>query len=209
MALFRNRPLGVLSKIYSFAQGLTGMSDFSLEGSIQPVHNLSREAELGAKGDGHAGIWIMGSRVTANGAVVYTNAIDPYALVGGQGYDPDPSEDWIWLLDCFCSYTGTGTPGRASCLIDSGASPSDLYAGQESGSSLLGDRMFAYWTAFAMGVALADSDGYVRPPSFQPIPYGDGLRFGGEETGGVNDTVFTWSSLLWLGKQGVMPPGMA
>lgn len=95
MAEFQRSPLRILDRIYNFVGGNTGTRAFNLEGAIQPVHDLSREAEVGSGYSQALGYFYTGVNEVHAGAATAYQDLDPFEQATFQGRER--SETGIWI----------------------------------------------------------------------------------------------------------------
>lgn len=119
MTQFRSRSLSVLDRLYNFIGGTRGLNRFDLAGAIQPVHDFSREAELGSRGtEANSGYLSIGDTLTnaSMGATTIFSSRDVYAsfdLVGALN-DFSSRLHRLWLIDIFGTVTVDGDQGNWS-----------------------------------------------------------------------------------------------
>ena len=206
MADFLNRPLSVLSRLYQFRGGPSIRSDFDVVGPIQPVHDLSREAELGTRGRGANGYLELGQTIVHVGVGTLFASSDPYALFDSIGEFSDFNstgvrKDRLWLLGFFASTSDTGDFEEASSGM--------LY--QDPLRTLLLTR----WTSAgsiieAAGLfPLISSVFFITPVPQFPIFFPPGALWASRSSADNAGTTTTRiHSRWWAGPQGVTPPGM-
>jgi len=113
---FRSRALQVLDRLYDFVGQTRGLNEFDLAGSVQPVHDFSRESELGSRGqlgiDPGFGYLTLGVTDTHVGAGAIRTVSDLYALFasisGFADFRAGGIDDHrLWFIDAFAG-TDTG-----------------------------------------------------------------------------------------------------
>jgi len=220
---FRARSLGVLDKVYDFDGGTRGLSEFDLEGAIQPVHDLSREAELGSGHGRNHGFYIMRIVNTHVGVGSITDQLNIFTPTNRFGtYTPvDPSSEWIWGFNAwmeadeatdFASATlhlNAGTGGSRDSLL--GAFEP---AGAGAGTDPPGIRLIAFWNAI-VGASPPDLGNRSNTimPSYNirpfPIPFAQAVLTFVSTSDTAGTIEIAMSMLIWRGPRGVTPPGIA
>ena len=204
MAEFSNRPLAVLGRLYKFLRSSSVRSDFDTTSAIQPVHDVSRESELGTRGRAQAGYLQLGQTFVHPGADARTVQSDVYALFDSIPRFSDfrsggDDQHRLWLLDIFGSSSGGGT------LVTSVDSVALLAPDDRS-------QFLAGWddAAGSAGVALAPLtrvnttlwDDRQYPAIWQP-----GSLWITQSVSSAANTVRV-HTLWWAGPLGTTPPGM-
>lgn len=107
MTQFLRRALSALDAIYAFRGGQNTLDQFDLAGAVQPVHDVSREAELLA-GYGNPvapGWWWIGQANTHVGSDEQQNALNPRTVIEAANslvLTQKPIEYDVWWYDCYC-----------------------------------------------------------------------------------------------------------
>ena len=215
MAKFNSGFLKVLDRIYRFTGDSRIGRNFETSVPIQPVRDLSREAELGAAYGPDNGVAAHLSTLSNLGAVTEYQARDPYAdiLAGGTfdsrlpAYDaPDIQERvGLWLLQVTLT---CDTPGNLSSAAVSLAVPSRILLPQTTENW----QFLLTGTAGVEGsIATALSGLNLIIPTFyaitQPIflPFGSRITLGVTSTANIDTSLTYW---VWAGPRGVKPPGL-
>lgn len=122
MARFLRRCIDVLEDIYRFDDARRTVSQFELSGPIQPVHDVSREAELGSS-PGVKGFFHCGVTLTHAGAGTENEAFSLYDPTPGGGaaskWEVDWTRDWVWIMDAWTSVAETNASnwGRSAWYV--------------------------------------------------------------------------------------------
>jgi len=99
VGVFTKKPLGVLDNIYRFVGGQSGPNSFAEEMAIQPVHDVSREAELGTAQSPERGYFLRGF----DHAHVGTGSIFNQQGCYDRTFDSLDAEDVdLWIIDVLC-----------------------------------------------------------------------------------------------------------
>lgn len=112
MTEFTGKPLGVLDNIYRFVGGLRGLSRFALRGAIQPVHDVSRQSELGSGLSQALGYFMGGANNVHAGAGSLFDTFDPYAQADFHGVPR--GQVGVWAIDAMAFSTVSGGVDRIS-----------------------------------------------------------------------------------------------
>ena len=204
MAVFTGRVLKRLDSIWRFVGGVQGLSDMTLEGSIQPVEDLSRQAELGSGLGTSDGYFQRGFTFGPTSGVT-RNTLDPWTSV--DAFEPQRGKASVWLLGCWAQHNTTNVDLGGISLTMPGAF---VAPGLLSDNELL----LAYWNAeVPVGIASAtvfpmanripnNGDGaqqgnmglYAPLPMY--IPDGSTLNFMSSQSG---VGICSMSCLLWMG----------
>lgn len=211
MAEFQSRSLSLLDRIYDFVGGTRGLSRFSLEGDIQPVHDLSREAELGARNLSIAlggGYLALGMTLTHAGADTQFGVMDPYAALASipnfSDFDPvGQRKDRLWLVSMFATQT---VDTAVSAGVEMEYLPTER------------NRLLARWNDSATSLRSGGANrplvtatgnlGGVNPPVVFPIQVPTLTLFNFRNVSGAAVTV-RFHLIWWAGPLGAPPPGMS
>lgn len=199
MARFLSQPLKVLDRIYNFVGGETQRSAFDIGAQVQPVHDVSREAERGA------GTFFQISQTQTHvGADTQQNQTG-LADNLPSGFDLD--EDEAWLIDAFAT---SDTANIANCVLG-------FTRGTVVDLALAGRYFQTHkW----------DTAPYTLSAGYVPLVYSVGVAqmvrlpmwLGPQGTGGVLMNVRSTSTgalsvdvtaVMWIGPRGSTPPGLA
>ena len=214
MARYNSRALQVLDRIYKFVGDKALGREMELSVPIQPVHDLSREAELGA-GHGGTGGWIAYAH-SQQGIGQQESSVDVFAYIQPFLASVPLENIDVWLMDVFCTTENEAAFVNATAAVCFPITEANL-AGI-TGSSELQYRLVGNWDD-AMKVAdkagtNVDLVGVLKYNTFlTPIGRGLPMRvFRGSfftllTNSGANDTTLTW--IMWVGPKGVPPPGVA
>lgn len=211
MARFTNRSLEVLNRIYRFV-GTHGLDRMNLEGDIQPVHDMSRESELGARDLFNAGVgggYIATSAQNSNtGAETTFSSQNLYeafdaASTGILDFDSTPPLNHrLWLIATW----GTTSTGGGFTTFDlglrwDGTRDLGLWRGEGLfGPIVSGGDMIIEQQAAAQGVGYGSG---AMGPLFLPLGTLLRSRYVSSATSIAQGHV-----LLWAGVLGAPPPGL-
>jgi len=197
---FTARPLGALENIYRFVGGQTGPNVFTLAAPLQPVHDVSREAEMGTAQTGALGYFYLGT-VDAHVGVgnIFTTS-DPYA---GPFRDLDPVDVDVWIIDALCTCDDSADFDIALLGLIYPILPG-AFATAET------QLLFEFTTPARAIVSAGDSTipaviHRIAMPTY--VPHGATLaqRTSADVAGTNNISLFT---IFWAGARGILPPGM-
>lgn len=192
--------------------GVQGLSDMNLEGSVQPVNDFSRLAELGS-GLGASDGYFMQSVIFVFGGVGGTtrNTSNPWEFV--DAFEPQRERASVWLLGCWASTTNSNVE-RAGISVtmpvvgDGSIAARELllayYTATVPTGVTTGTTGFAMWARGSVSEGQGDMGLFSRMP--MSLPDGAILNFMGFATGG--GTVYI-TALCWAGAAGARPPGVA
>ena len=208
MPPFRSRSLAVLDRLYDFIGGTRGLSEFDLAGQIQPVHDTSREAELGSRGLTEAGFLMLSQTFAHAAANTIFASTDVYAsfdaLTAVVDFDSTGSKRHrLWLLDVF----GTSDTGLISEVITSARIPVITGAGGTQTQKLARwDRTFL---SAESGGPQTLQEGIIPSPVAPRLPtlWATGTIWDTRSVSSGIDAMRI-STLWWAGPLGTTPPGM-
>lgn len=212
MGEFRNKPLGVLDRIYGFLSGKTQSSQVTLETPVTVVHDVSREAELGSAFGFFNGLQGVNAVNTHVGAGTIRSAWDPYYYCL-LGLDPtiQPTRDQvdIWLLDVSLLVDTPANLTRASVGYGYPANTFPPATGETLWPLLTGAGAgaidFSNVAASGTSYLLSQQSHYFfeqhRPLFIAP---GGVVTLYSLSTGALN---VLGSLLFWVGRKGTTPPG--
>jgi len=207
MSRFLKRPLKVLDFIYDFVGGFAGLGEFADESAIQPVHDVSRESELGAA---LGGVSRMGyTLVTATDVHVATGFIrttaDPYNAFDNLAIPRNKGSIWVCgafgTCDDSTDFTSYAVSVTWPTFVGHSAGQEQLIAfGNDAIQDVVGAGLFSVGD-------LARSNIHASPfPLF--VPQGGILNFASEsDTAGT--VTIRYGVVLWAGPSGARPPGFA
>jgi hypothetical protein len=198
MSRFLNQPLKVLDRIYNFVGGETQRSSFDIGAQIQPVHDVSRQAERGEGREyitfttfAHAGAGNLWSEGTFR---------DTLSTLGAGDLD----ESDIWLLWTAAS---SNTSGALSSAV--------IGVGFSAAVGRLGESNVAVARYDAEGPRLSATNDFLayavgEPPGLITLPLkvqpDDVLKM---HTGANAVSNLVCFAAMWVGPRGATPPGMA
>ena len=205
MALIKNRPLGVLDRLYNLV-GKQTPTQVEVDTPVQLVHDLSREAELSGLGRqlGYASqVMIANTHGAAN---TQYGVIDVYDQVL-SGFDPNIGADHaslisVWLIWWSVYYTANFTRAAVALSIPANSLPP---ATAETIYPLgYGSTGATYGTAASGNdnIMLGDNRLWCRYPFF--IPQGADMTLRSESSGAATIGL---RGLFWIGVRGATCPG--
>lgn len=219
MPEFLNRALGALDRIYRFRGGQNTLNAFDLAGAVQPVHDLSREAELSAGFPGNGllwtpGYWMIGPQHTHVGADTQRSATNPRSVIRSSptqfGNIPADEDLDVWHMGVVSAYeeTGSGVITAATAAV---WLPSTMPGRTAVFPILVGGFGAPYAISDPTAVASAQVQGASsqnagRPFNPIPLPYGSILANLSVSSAATTVTI---AHLVWAGMKGVRPPGVA
>jgi len=199
------RAVQVLDRLYNFPGGTRGLREFDLASAIQPVHDLSREAEFGARGAQDSGYLYLGQTIEndTGGSATIKAASDVYALFDSIGEFSNfrIADHRLWLMTIFGQVDTVNATNWTSC---------------QSGIVFPNNRVQIMAHFDADLTALIASGGkpmisaesnlpqqLVQIPQFFPLgaSWNTSCSF-------TNDAIARIQSIWWAGPIGVTPPGM-
>lgn len=222
---FLGSVLKSLSKVYSFKSGgPQAPVDFETTLPIQPVHDLSPMASLGAAVGPYDGFWILNVQLThvAVGQLLTTPFITA-PTVSDHGFPPgpnsyDPDKDQVWVYDQWAhtddttdfqyltlaianSWYGVGCRSGAAtvmiprCTLHTATSRPAAAGGFIFAGDVAGEYENVVWP---LPMLRSVGTGLLDDPHFTVYSSADNLG---------TETVSTFF-LFWLGPKGVPPPKM-
>jgi len=205
--------LRLLEELYGFPGAQKGApEEIDLALGIQPVHDLSRMAAIGAASNHREshGYWLASAFQTFGGAPgslnENLNLVSP--AVRSEGYTLDEATQWAWVIDVWATSDVLAGFNLIQVLIR--GITNDFFIGPSPDAPSSTDRLIYRSVAASAtntNVALPTTNNQVTFPALILSPQ-DGLRF---EANAVAPAVivFTENVLLWIGKRGTFPPGYA
>jgi len=201
------RVIQVLDRLYNFPGGTRGLAEFDLAGAIQPVHDLSRMADMGARGAEDNGYLYVSSNLAniSGGAATTLDLVVPYtsfdASAAAQNFRS--VDHRLWLVDVYC----TVDPTNAGNWTETIATIQIRNKMTQDGIQILQRWNADHFAPISGGLrpATIDQDfaSQVQFPLF--LPSESLLAIGMVSTNDCESTVYTtW----WAGPIGVSPPGM-
>lgn len=203
MAKFSASPLKALDRIYRFVGGLRGLSEFELDGPIQPVHDIAREAELDSP-IGLQGYFSITESQSHAGAGVLNDTYDPYASAPAFP-GMEQSQGGIWVMAQHCT-VGTGS----FFVIANSSYVYPVLAGAFPASTE--QLLFSFpdiVDQVTVGLPILCGDlarvtNQVTLPFF--LPFGGSISINSEAS---DVTVIVSTIVFWAGPLGTRPPGTA
>lgn len=199
MGDFTRKPLGVLDNLYRFVGGQTGPNRFAEDMDIQPVHDLSREAELGNSQTGDNGYFNRGFGLAHVGTGTLFGTADIYARTFKN---LDPFDVDIWAIDALCNINDAGDFASAACGIEYPVSDG------------FGDSEVKIVREFTTPTVALFTGGLIPVPPVDdfcvlPLYVPHGSLIGVTSTSDNSGTVTVRTLILfWAGARGTTPPGM-
>lgn len=209
MGKFQSRSLEVLDRLYDFVGGTRRMDTFDLAGSVQPVHDMSREAELGSRGVRQGGFIYIGDTLTnaTMGVTTIFTSRDIYASLDSVGVLQDFSSRLhrLWLMDVFGSVDDTGVTN----FTEAGAA----IKYQDPAVRL---QFLRHWDGVTASVASGEDHPMVQIEASLPfqrtrplyLPFGGTPTLLQANAISSDDCTARVHWLLWAGPIGTTPPGM-
>jgi len=201
VGVFSKNPLGILDNLYRFVGGQKGPNSFAEEMEIQPVHDVSREAEMGSAQSAALGYFLEGFTQVHVGTGALFATADPYARTFK---DLDPFDVDIWFMDALMNLDDSGDFQDGGIGISYPVLPGTF-------PSALVKTVFEYTTP---GSTLTSGGVNPVPPVARLVtlpmydPHGSQLlvRTVADGSGTVTITTF---GLFWAGARSALPPGLA
>lgn len=205
MAQFNARPLGVLDAIYRFIGGSAqAPRSFQTEMGIIPVHDVSRESELGGPEYGQAFGYFVGGQVdvhAAPGTVDTTH--DPWDTVDALGLNR--SACVVWMIKTFGNTNSTANFLSAAMSVAWPVIPT-VFAGGPTFLISFYDAVVAQVNGLQLGNALGGSNGtFLTMPHLIP----DGSTVHARTVSQIGAANIGILAVYWVGPKGARPPGMA
>jgi len=202
MAGILQRAIQVLDRLYNFPGGTRGLNEFDLAGPIQPVHDLSRMAEFGARGAADNGYLYLGQALenaTAGAATIFA-ATDVYAAFEAfTDRQFRQADHTLWLARLFGDLEQVGSSNWTSAA--SGVIFPDTRT-----------LLLAEWAADRSPIASAGRRPLARltttPPLYRPLFFPTGSTWNTSSLS-TDDNIMRAHSIWWAGPIGVTPPGMS
>lgn len=222
MADFRNRVLNVLDNVYGFLSEKRSISRVELEHSVQLVHDVSREAELGtgAGEDQGFGIIEINQSLIAGNLDYALNIYDLLDDCTSFRLCLDSSLYRIWYMGGAAAWATTDAAGKCTSVAAQWVLPA--LSQRFLSSAYPGQIPFLYTDAHKDTFLQATTPTvraqlYAPSTSFQPelrirtplyLPRGTQLTYRMVGTGVSAAPGVTLNVPIWFGKVGVTPPGM-
>jgi len=203
------RALVVLDRLYNFPGGTRGLTEFDLASPIQPVHDLSREVELGSRGavdGGYLRIGVTLENATAGAATIEAtqNFYDLFDSIT-QFSEFRTRDHRLWLVEVYGTVdavnSGNWTNVRCGRRIDPGGTnrmkqifqADTLLNSPESGGGI--------------PVGNVDASDRLTPLMFVPDLIQPGTLYKSAATS-IDDSIARINFTLWAGPIGTTPPGL-
>jgi len=208
---FTKKPLRILDNLYEFVGGLAGLSEFELSGAIQPVHDLSREAELAGFGQ-REGYWTVATSQVHAGAGELTDALTPYAQgtdLGNGWINPLPANWRIWVIDLWAYIVSAGAANLTAVQVV--LSYPVQMVGPNDNNVVANERLlFHADTASSIQGGTNTMIRQAGEPSIVAqlparIELAQNISFQSEASGACTINQF---ALIWVGEKGTYPAGM-
>lgn len=204
MAGILQRAIQVLDRLYNFPGGTRGLSEFDLAGAIQPVHDLSREAEFGSRGAQDSGYLYIGQTLDndSSGAETTRVSTDPYVAFTSIGEFSNfrTADHRLWLMGVFGSVDTLGAANWTNMQ------PALQFANDRV--LILANYDADVTAPIASGSRpLVQNEASLPQPFQMPIflPVGTLLVTASAST---DDVISRLHAIFWGGPIGVTPPGM-
>jgi len=201
---FTSRPLGVLDNIYRFIGGQTGPNEFEDHVAIQPVHDVSREAEVGTAQSSALGFLLMGTVDVHVGIGTIFTSIDVYDEARVTFRELDPEDVDCWIIDGLCTNTDSSDFDQAAIGLQYTALNGAFPTTQEH----------LLWEYTTPGPALRSGGPATIPQVLnQPrlpkyVPHSSRILARSSADNGGTNTINLFV-LLWAGARGTLPPGLS
>lgn len=219
MASFNRSPLRVVDRIYGFIGGLRGLVDFALGSSIQPVHDVSRESELGSGLGSELGYFTTQNRDSHVAAGEIRTTADPWAFAETMDRT-ERRELMVWLIYAgfltdnnlarfFAQSLSIEYPLVVNILGSPNIQPQWLISNYKH---VTGGSAAPEAGVLLGAIAENDTDTNFPKPIQVPLPFpvpdGSTIRRVSSQTG-VGDIRIDSYELWWMGARGARPPGLA
>jgi len=200
---FSAKPLKVLDKIYRFVGGQLGPTEFSLEAAIQPVHDVSRESEIGSGLGSQLGYMVRGTVDVHSGAGAINTTFDPYEIV--DTFSPDRSQYGVWLIDAWCHANGSTNYLVSSVSVLRSPVPNIVPVATHQITHFFPDAI----TSTVVGVVSIGDNSRLNQQCQLPLFLADGSVVQQHTQAQIGAITITEMILFWVGAQGAIPPGLA
>jgi len=202
---FTGQPLKALDRLYRFPGG-SDIRSFETDSAIQPVHDVSREAELASGLSGEFGYYIQSVEMAHAGAGSLFGTIDPWAQADVRARER--ASVAVWVVSMF------GTADVVARFVTGLAALSyPLLPDTFPLAAAVSDMLLYQWDSasdasrsggIGMLTDVATSAQRAQMPIY--VPDGGIIQVSSEaQTGAVDIAI---SGLFWAGAFGVTPPGM-
>jgi len=201
VGVFSRKPLGILDNIYRFVGGQTGPTSFAEEMAIQPVHDVSREAEMGTAQSAALGYFLEGFTQSHVSTGTIFGTADAYA----RTFRDLAAEDVdLWIIDALCVCDDAADFESAATGISYPIIP-------DAFPTAFVKHVREFTTPLAAltsgGVAPVPPVGdLVSLPMYVPHGSQQLARSTADNAGTVDISTFF---LFWAGARGALPPGLA
>jgi len=211
VARFTKKPLRILDNLYQFIGGLAGLEEFELSGAIQPVHDVSREAELSGFGQ-RQGYWTMTATQTHAGAGELLDVLNPYAQatdIGNGWINPLPTNWRIWIIDIWAYILSAGVAGFVEAQCDL-AYPAGMVGPNDNNAFVQRQLLYHADTASSLTggtetMVFASGQPSIIAQLPRRIELAQLVTFGSEASAAAT---IREMALLWVGEVGATPPGL-
>jgi len=202
-ARFEGRPLRFLDALYRVVGGLTGPKEFAVEAAIQPVHDVSRQAQIASGFSEELGYFVRGVTDVHVGAGAIRQSLDPWDQVDSRNFERATAG--VWLISAFGSCSSSANFVTAGLAITYPTIP-DAFAAEQILTHIFPDALLAVTsTPVLIGDLARVAEHNPVSPLF--IPDGSMLDFLTQAVTGAN--TIRLNALLWAGARGALPPGLA
>jgi len=217
MSGFRNRCLGVLDNVYGFLSARKSADSVQLQQPIQLVHDVSREAEVGSAFGLHRGLAIVELTVTHGGATTELARLDIHNEILNSSSGPDPIDlqiqafrDFdVWLIDYTAANSAAVVTTAYVALNYPAINPEAAVTYTVYPLALLDSDAHGWsnYTATGLQRVLVMANQLVYPRIPRPIYIPPGTYFTSRSTT-TGAASIEYRLLVWVGRQGTMPPGV-
>lgn len=215
MAKITRRVLTLLESLYRFTGGQKGAPDsVELDLGVQPVHDLSRMAEIGAAKivRASAGYW-MASVTHTHVAGIATidstlNLVSPFHTAS-EGYSFIERDSWAWYIADWCTVTSVANSFIVQTQLNN--ITNDFFVGPSVGppNSVIG--VINRYTSFDNNALHEVGLSNTRRTTPLPLPIlspQDGILVSSRnQAGGI--TTINVNIMLWIGQRNTFPPGLS
>lgn len=220
MTRYLSTVLKNLEKVYRFTSSqLTAPEEIELEVPIQLVHDVSRDSKYGSGVGQNEGYWLLHAANTHTITGTLTFSIDPtnpsQRLNGFPAYDPDKFQ--LWIIRAWIDVTETVDNKEAGIFLTHSATsigPAGAAAVQVARDNIVSALNTLVTSSGGLPMR-SDANNGVLQSQFHPIPLlqtGDiaAATIGFTSTADGGGTVgYDFNVMIWLGRRGATPPGLA
>ncbi len=211
MSEFTARPLRALDRIYRFVGGMVGPKRFASESEIQPVHDLSREAEIGSGIGGALGFYTRGPTDAHVGTGIIFGSFDPYEMA--DTHFDQRSRLGVWMMGAWCSTDAMGAVRFVNAGVAVALPEIPGTFGAPFETNLLTHAWFDEIMEIPVneGHAANQTEGSSRALQYDGLPLylPDGTIIHHRTEATTNVVEISIRILFWIGARGARPPGVA